>query len=272
MPTIKDADSEAERRAELGAFLKSRRARIDPRRLGLPVASRRRATGLLREEVAALAGVSTTWYTYLEQGRPINPSAAVLDSLAAALELTDDERNYIQMLVFQTSPHRMAPAGGSPELAVAMVNLHAYSPHPFYAANQYADVIAWNEATSRWYTDFDALPDGHHNMLWWMLTDPVARSRILDWENDTRDVVARFRANYATRSGDPQLRLIVNDLMEVSTEFRSWWGEQQVADQRPRLRRLRHPDLGERSYHLVVLRSPDDSFTAYVAHVPMDAG
>jgi transcriptional regulator with XRE-family HTH domain len=269
LPTIGDADSAVERRAELGAFLKSRRARIDPRRLGLPVASRRRATGLLREEVAALAGVSTTWYTYLEQGRLINPSAAVLDSLAAALDLTDDERHYVQMLVFQTFPHRVQPDGGSPDLTEAMVNLHAHSPHPFYAANQHADVIAWNQAAARWYTDFAALPDGHRNMLWWMLTDPVARSRILDWESDTRDVVARFRANYATRPGDPQLRVIVNDLMEVSTEFRSWWDEQHVADQRARPRRLRHPDLGERSYHIVVLRSPDDSFTAYVAHLPM---
>src|SRR3954447_21484900 len=137
MPTIRDADSE--RRAELGAFLKSRRARVDPSGLALPVTSRRRATGLLREEVAALAGVSTTWYTYLEQGRPIHPSATVLDGLAAALDFSDDERNYVQMLVFQTSPHRVQPDGGSPAVADAMVDLHAGSPHPFYAGNQYGD-------------------------------------------------------------------------------------------------------------------------------------
>jgi hypothetical protein len=151
-----------------------------------------------------------------------------------------------------------------------MVDLHASSPHPFYAGNQYADVLAWNQAAVHWYTDFAALPPGNRNMLWWMLTDPLARSRIVDWESDTRDVVARLRTNVAARSADPQLHVVVDNLMQVSPEFRSWWGERQVADQRPRLRRLRHPDLGERSYNLVVLRSPDDSFTAYVAHLPLD--
>ena len=153
-----------------------------------------------------------------------------------------------------------------------MVELHASSPHPFYAGNQYGDIVAWNQAAARWYTDFAALPDGHRNMLWWMLTDPVARTRILGWESDMRDVVARLRANYATRSADPQLRVTVNGLMEVSPEFRSWWDERHVADQRARPRRLLHPELGERTYNLVVLRSPDDSFIAYVAHLPMNVG
>jgi transcriptional regulator with XRE-family HTH domain len=271
VPIVRDHGAEAERRAELGAFLRSRRARIDPKRLGLPVAARRRAPGLLREEVAALAGVSTTWYTYLEQGRAINPSEAVLKSLSDVLVFDDDERRYVHMLVFQTSPHRVQPdAGEAATVASAMVDLHADSPHPFYAGNQYGDVIAWNQAAVRWYTDFESLPPGRRNMLWWMLTDPVARTRIGDWESDTRDVVARLRANYATRSADPQLRAMVEDLAEASPEFRSWWGEQHVADQHPRPRRLRHPQSGERTYNVVVLRNPGDSFTAYVAHLPWD--
>ena len=271
MATAGDRGLDVERRAELGTFLRSRRTRLDPRQFGLPVAARRRAPGLLREEVAALAGVSTTWYTFLEQGRPVNPSAAVIESLATALAFDDDERRYVQMLVFQTSQQHVRPdARPAAEIADAMVNLHAHSPHPFYAGNQYADVTAWNEAAARWYTDFAALPDGHRNMLWWMLTDPDARTRIRDWENDTRNVVARLRANYATRTTDPQFRSIVDNLARTSPEFRSWWDEQHVADQHPRPRRLFNPELGERTYTIVVLRNPGDSFTAYVAHLPMD--
>jgi transcriptional regulator with XRE-family HTH domain len=257
------------RRAELADFLRMRRAAIDPQALGLSVGARRRSPGLLREEVAALAGLSTTWYTYLEQGRPIHPSPAVMSSLSDVLRLNDDERRYVQLLTFGDTTPTTVAAPPEVEVVPGMIDLLSGSPHPFYAGNRYADVVAWNDATATWYTDFGALPDTHRNMLWWMFTMPEARDRLPDWDNEAKDVVARMRAGYPAWADDERMRFVVEELTAASTEFEECWNGQHVAEPRSRLRRLRHPTFGVRSYYLVALRAVDDSFTSYLAHIPM---
>lgn len=254
-------------RADLSEFLRSRRERIRPAQVGLPGGPRRRAPGLRREEIALLAGVSPTWYTYLEQGRAIRPSPEVLESLARVLRLTPDERRYLYLLVSGQAPptakREVAPTGiGQVVDAVGVGDL------PVYAGNIYGDVTFWNAATTKWYTDFTALPEGRRNMLWWLLTDPSARDLFADWAEETKEVLARFRLASVMRPADPRFRELIAALRETSGEFRTWWASYEISGQDNWLRRLVQPDGSVHAFELVVLRMADD-VNSVVLHVPV---
>ena len=186
-----------QRLTEVGRFLRARRNELRPEDLGLPVGSRRRATGLLREEVASLAGVSTTWYTYLEQGRAVRPSAQVLNSLATALQLTDDERRYLHAVASVPSESPPGPEPIPTDLAAQVVRTIGHTDSPVYAGNLHGDLLAWNDATTAWYTDFGTTAEP--NMIRWLLLDPEARQRLPDWADDVRDMVGRLREFYRPR-------------------------------------------------------------------------
>jgi transcriptional regulator with XRE-family HTH domain len=256
--------------AELARFLRSRRARIDPIQVGLP-RSRRYRSGLRREEVAILAGVSPTWYAYLEQGRRIRPSAAVLDSLAKVLLLSEEERQYMHQLVYGHRPQPLhhPPARRSTEAVEQLVACYGSGPYPVYVLDDIADVVAWNDAAATWYTDFAQLPTGHRNLMWWMLVAPAARERLADWQEECRDVVARYRAFVATRSRDPRVARFIAELRRDSPEFAQWWIEHEVRATEQRTRRFRHPVLGERVMRLQVLLPADTEALRIVFHLPV---
>jgi transcriptional regulator with XRE-family HTH domain len=258
-------------RQELAHFLKSRRARLTPADVGLPDGLRRRAPGLRREEVAVLSGVSPSWYTYLEQGRNIHPSAQVLDSLAQVLQLTEDERNYLHALADPA-----ASAAPSPKADVAaeglvrqLVQTAEQSAYPVYALDLYSDLIAWNPAVVSYYTDFGRLPPEQRNMLRWLLEAPEAKQRLPDWRDDTRDVVARLRGMAAQYDTDSRLRAMVDELTRSSPEFATWWHEHHVLSHRSRRRRFLHPQHGEQTLRLLVLRGLDFAPAIVVFHLPM---
>lgn len=257
------------KRAELARFLRSRRARILPEQVGLPTGSRRRTPGLRREEIAVLAGVSPTWYTYLEQGRDIRPSAEVLDSLCRVLELSVAERLYLYLLAgVQPLALSTPEPPRTPDLLVRQVVARLdCGDYPVYAADVHGDLIAWNQASVEWYGDFSLLPPTRQNMLCWMLTQPEARDRIVDWEDDTRDVLARFRLAAAARPWDGRFTELATALSRTSPEFRRWWPDHEVRDQHTRLRRLRRPDGEVHTVELVVLRMVDQ-FHSVVLHLP----
>lgn len=257
-------------RRELAHFLRSRRMRITPADVGLPAGPRRRAPGLRREEVAVLAGLSPTWYTYLEQGRDIHPSAEVLESLARALALTEDERRYLHTLANGKMPTSRPLVGDAAaiELVRQLVLTTQDSPYPVYAADLYCDVIAWNRAATGYYTDFGQLPPDQRNMLRWLLEADEAKQRLPDWSQDTADVVARWRAMIAAHTGDSRLRALVAELKQSSPQFHRWWDDHNVQEHRSRLRRFRHPQLGEHSLRLIVVRAPDFAPCLVAFHVP----
>ena len=260
-------DNGARRRAELGRFLRARRAELDPRELGLPVAERRRAPGLLREEVAALSGISTTWYTYLEQGRRISPSPSVLNGLSQALRLDEEQRRYLQLMLFgQAAPVATPPT--DLRIWAAVVEALGGTDQPFYAANQYGEMLAWNDATIAWYTDFAELPTDQRSMIRWMLRDPAARSRFPEWQEEARNLVGRLRSAFAERPNDPRMLEVIRNLHREVPEFRTWWDEQHVAEQRARPRRMCSPVLGERTFRLVALRNPEEPLIGYLVHLP----
>lgn len=250
--------------------MRTRRERLKPADVGLPTGSHRRAVGLRREEVAVLAGVSPAWYTFLEQGRDINPSAEVLDSLANVLSLTEDERRYMHVLA-NKADGKVRPLAGdvSAEDSIRMlVQTAENSSYPVYSVNVYCDVIAWNNATKSYYTDFGALPAGQRNMLRWLLVAPEARERLPDRDDETRDIVARWRTMLATHERDGRAEKLIAEFRELSTDFAHWWDTFDVQEHRSRPRRFRHPVHGEQSLRLIVVQAPDFAPSVVVFHVP----
>lgn len=259
-------------RLELAQFLRSRRERISPDQVGLPAGRRRRTPGLRREEVAVLAGLSPTWYTYLEQARDIQPSPEVLDSLARVLRLTEDERRYIHQLVFGQAPERLEWQPDTTWLVTQLVQIADCDPCPIYALDYVGDVIAWNAAAAEWYTDWGALKGIERNIVWWLLTSPQARERVVDWADDARDIVGRTRALSARYRQDRRVAELIRRLHQASPDFRTWWADHEVRGQRMRPRRLRHPTLGSRSMWLAVLHPADDARITIAFHLPYTPG
>jgi transcriptional regulator with XRE-family HTH domain len=216
---------------------------------------------LLREEVAILAGVSPTWYTYLEQGRDIHPSPAVLDSIARVLRLTEDERRYVHTLAYGqiiwSEPLNVDLS--SRDVLGQLVAVYQESPYPVYVGDHCSDLIAWNHAATEWYDDWSQLPSGHRNMLRWMLTSPTARDRLVDWERDTQDIVARLRAEAAKWPEDQRLQRRVRELSGLNPQFVHWWKDHDVQGHRIRTRRFRHPRFGVQMLRLVPLHAPEFS-------------
>ncbi|NVK76644.1 helix-turn-helix domain-containing protein [Streptomyces morookaense] len=182
---------------ELAAFLRSRRERLDPDRLGLPSHRRpRRTPGLRREEVAELAGVSTDYVVRLEQGRGLRPSAEVLAALARALCLEPGERDYLFDLAGQRRPGTTGgPAvGAAPSLARLVGDL---SPLPAVLPDHRYDILAWNPEMARLLPGFEAVPPARRNAMWLCLLHPAMRGFYADREQVLRDGIAHLRAAWA---------------------------------------------------------------------------
>lgn len=234
----------APRRAELADFLRNRREAIRPDDVGLPAGGRRRTPGLRREEVASLAGVGTTWYTWLEQGRDVRASASVLESIAGALGLTPAERSHLILLGRgEEVPVERAPKEElHPTIRRLVENL---SPNPACITGRRFDFLAWNEAHSVIFGDPGEMPDGRRNLIWSIFMDPARRTLHEDWKTGARRLVARFRAQAARYVGDPDFEDLIDALREGSPEFREWWGLHEVASSGVGRKVLRHPEVGK---------------------------
>ncbi len=241
-----------------------------PDQVGFPAGSRRRTQGLRREEVAVLAGLSPTWYTYLEQGRDIHPSVQVLDSLARVLDLTEDERRYMHTLAHGqvANPQPLDEVDPPVGMMSRLVSLMDETDYPVYATDVYCDLIAWNNASAEWYDDWSAWPQEQRNMLRWMLVSPVARERLPDWENDTRDIVARWRSEVAKWPRDERMKAKIAEFSKISPVFSRLWREHDVQEHRTRVRRFHHPTLGMQTLRLAMMLSPDEPTVALVIHYP----
>lgn len=217
-------------RSELSAFLTRSRARVSPAQAGLPAGQRRRTPGLRREEVAALAGVGLTWYTWLEQGRDIRVSEAFLLRVASALKLDDAECSHLFLLAHSRPPppesHRPATIG--PLIQQLLDDL---STRPGYVLNPRWDVVAWNPVADTAF-GFRHACAGQRNLLRMLFTDPQLQARVPTWPTDAPGLVKQFRFDSAFASGDPLMPALVDDLTARSAQFRRCWKED--AEVRPR--------------------------------------
>jgi hypothetical protein len=187
------------------------------------------------------------------------------------LRLSEDERRYIHSLVhggiIQTSP--LDADVSANDLLEQVVALFEESPYPVYAANQYGDLVAWNRAVCDWYDDWGALEPAERNIVRWMLLSPVARARLVDWEDDTRDAVGRWRAESGRHSADRVLQSRIAELTRISPEFRAWWSQHHVMEHRTKIRRFRHDRLGLQVMRIVPLGSPETVPAGVVLHIPL---
>lgn len=244
------------RLGEFGEFLRSRRARLQPADVGLADRTRRRTPGLRREEVAQLAGVSHTYYAFLEQGRDIRPSGQVLDALARALRLSEAERDHLYALAQVSAPRgEDLPETLSAGLAGLVARL---DPSPTFVKGRRWDILAVNRAARSLFTDWLAVPAGQRNELLWMFGDSRAREVYVDWEKDAAAMLARFRLAAARRPDDPDFAALIEELHLCSPEARRWWTHHEVLLPAGGTKRLRHPLLGEITLHHVVLQVTDD--------------
>lgn len=221
---------------------------MTPEQAGLPVNGRRRTPGLRREEVAQLAGVGLSWYTWLEQGRDIKPSAQVLDALARVLRLDAAEHAHLFHLARAELP---LPSGdyedeAPPELADVVACL---APYPAYLLGPRADVLAWNVAATAMLGEPTRAPDGRQNLLWWLFTadEPPSEQRLAT----ARNTLARFRAEHARRIGDPHFAALVEALEAASEQFRAWWSRHEVLAEQLGTKTIEHPSVGRLVLHHV---------------------
>ncbi|MDT8893057.1 helix-turn-helix transcriptional regulator [Halomonas sp. I1] len=246
----------ARTRPELSDFLKSRRERLSPETLGLPRGSRRRTPGLRREEVAALAGVGVTWYTWLEQGRDIGVSTGFLDSLARVLRLDAAERRHLYLLVHQRPPTESKRTWCSmPDLAQRL--LDDLSHRPAYVLNLRWDVLAWNAAADRVFA-FSAQPLERRNLLWMLFVDDATRRLFDAWEQQAPRLVSSFRQDYASAPEDSDIEQLVQELEDVAPDFKTWWRQQDIHGPCLGRRSLFIPDIGTLDFEHMTLTLDED--------------
>jgi transcriptional regulator with XRE-family HTH domain len=256
----------------LGAYLRDRRAGLDPAAFGLPP-ERRRTPGLRREEVAQRANISPTWYTWLEQGRGGAPSADVLDRIARALMLTDVEREHLFLLGLGRPPDAQYRKSGSMTPRLQRV-LDALDPSPAVIRTATWDVLAWNRAATVMLGDYGALPPEQRNILRIIFLDPRARAMQHDWDSVARFVIGAFRVDAARAGAAEEIEPLVEDLRRLSPEFRAMWRENSVSDAPGDIvKQIHHPVLGPLAFEYSAFSvdgRPDLTLVVYNPATPED--
>jgi transcriptional regulator with XRE-family HTH domain len=254
----------SEHSAELGAFLRARRAEVSPEQAGLPTERRsRRVQGLRREEVAQLAMISADYYTRLEQGRLAGASTSVLDAIADALRLGDDQRRYLYTLTNKrVTPRTPRVEHVPPQTQLLLDNL---IDTPAIALGRCLDVLAWNSLAAAVFIDFGQVPRRDRNFVRLLFLDAEVRGRYADWRNIARTCVAFLRMAVAERPADPRLIEVAGELSVLDADFRTWWAERDVSYQAFGTKSLQHPAAGPFTLDWQLLRSGYDGGQSVLA-------
>ena len=254
-------------RHDLAAFLRARREAVTPGQVGLPDSGRRRTPGLRREEVATLAGVGVTWYTWLEQGRDIGVSSPVLERIARVLKMDGTQRRHLFLLAQNRPPVEPGRTWCSvPPLVRRLMD--DWPDHPAYVLNLRWDLLAWNRAAESMF-GFERWPAGERNFLWLLFNDPALRERFVDWEEQTPRMLASFRRDFVRAASDPGIADLVESLSRVSPEFQRWWPCQDVTAPCGGVRRLR-VDGEARAYEHSTLIIDEDRHLRLVVYVQQE--
>ncbi|MFD7325690.1 helix-turn-helix transcriptional regulator [Streptomyces sp. NPDC059875] len=264
------APTQQRRRPELAAFLRSRRARVTPEDVGMPPGLRRRTPGLRREEVAQLSGVGVTWYTWLEQGRPINASAQVLDAVARTLRLDRPEREHLYHLAeVPFTPERGAKAAEtvSPEIQGI---LDALVPHPAVVYNSRYDVLATNSMYRTLFSAPESTSLGVRNVLWTLFTIADNDCPVVNKERELPLMVAQMRGAYGRHVGEPAWESFVRRLSAASPEFARLWRSGDVVPPGSQVKTFRHDTVGELRMTSVSLSINGMPECRIVAYTPTD--
>lgn len=252
----------------LGQFLRARRRNLLRAELGMPRTGRT-TSGLRREEVAFLAGVSVTWYTWLEQGRDVTPSRQVLDSLARTMRMSHTEHVYLLALAGYSPPHSTAEPTPVTVPADVQRLLEACADFPAMAVATDWTVLAWNAAYESVYPNIARVAVADRNFLWLLYTDSYLRALIPDWEQTGMYNVASFRAEAGTRLDEPPFADLVARLLQTSDAFRTAWESFDIDTMPSRERRFHHPDVGDLFMEQHILAPSDHPNLRVVTFIPV---
>ncbi|MEU1038383.1 helix-turn-helix transcriptional regulator [Streptomyces sp. NPDC005907] len=256
------------RRHELAAFLRHRREHVTPEQVGLPRGPRRRTPGLRREEVAQLAAVGVTWYTWLEQARDIKVSVQVLDALARTLLLDPSERTHLFQLAGAVDP---APASVSPSVTPALRGvLEQLEPYPACVQNSRYDILAYNRTYGLLLCDLDAVPPEDRNLMLLSFTHEEWRASIVHLEEATRLMAAKFRAAMAGHLAEPAWKALLTRLRAESADFRAAWDRHEVVGSRGKRKEFRNAHVGRVTVDHTDLWLGPQTGPRLVTYVPAD--
>lgn len=235
----------------LSVFLKAKRAKLLPESVGLAPGTRRRTPGLRREEIAQLAGVSTTWYTWLEQGRDIRMSPSVLDCIATALQLTIDERKYLYALALESGTGVTDKEEEPPEISPPLKKiLEELRYCPTIITDRRTFIVGWNEAAANVFLDFGQVPMEQRNLIRLLFTRKELQRLAVNWEHFIRGYLAIFRAYYGQYVEDDWYDAFIEEMKAVHPDFEPLWQQSEVQSAPEVLIEFRHAKAGKMLFHL----------------------
>ncbi|WP_273385738.1 helix-turn-helix transcriptional regulator [Cohnella zeiphila] len=257
---------------ELAQFLRTRRERMSPAEAGFPEGGRRRTPGLRRQEVAQLAGMSVDWYTWMEQARPIQVSAQVIESLAKVLRLDASERKHLYLLALRQLPADSELSeqedGRIGETLQKLLDLQGSCPA--MVLNQRMNAVGWNRAARNVYGDYEKMSGRERNVVWRTFTDPAMKLMLREgWEAQARRRLAQLRAHYANFAGDPWWTALIADLNEASPEFREWWPRHDVLGAPEGNKILHHPIVGQLAFDHISFSPSDAPELTVTVNIPL---
>jgi len=261
-------NNEKHRYKELADFLKTRRAKILPSQIGISSTMRRRTPGLRREEVAQLAGIGLTWYTWLEQGREIHVSTQVIESLSKVLLLDKQERIHLYLLANQPVPTDIPVYQGTVSPILQHV-LDSLTFSPSLVTDQRWNVVAWNKAACLMYGEFSEMNVRERNIVWAMFTDQKYKRLFADWTLHAKGLLGRFRSTCGQYNEDSWLVQFINDLSMQSPEFNSWWPLHEIESNREKYKQLNHPIAGILDFEVSNFDVSDNSGLKMIIHTPL---
>ncbi|WP_434182139.1 helix-turn-helix transcriptional regulator [Bacillus thuringiensis] len=255
----------------LSAFLKAKRAQISPESIGLSAGSRRRTPGLRREEVAQLAGVSTTWYTWLEQGRDIKVSTIVLDCISKALQLNNDETDYLYDLAFETNLEITSPKKDQSKLSSSLIRiLDELTYCPTIITDRHCHIVGWNPAAAYVFLDFEQIPNDQRNLIRLVFTRKELKALAVNWEHFVKGFLAIFRTYYGRYLDDEWYSQFIKEMSHSHSEFQGLWQESQVSKAPDMLIEFRHAKAGKMLFNLTSLQVQGDMDLRCSIYTPVE--
>jgi len=275
MPTLSSDRRQASldnSRKLLAMFLRTRRESLDPQRLGLPRSGRRRTPGLRREEVALLADIGVTWYTWLEQGREVNPSASAMSAIAEALQCTPAETRHLFLLA-GLPPEESQKGSGCQVLGPASRRmLDALMPHPASMQKPNFDILGYNKNFCRLMgVNLDEVPVEERNCIYQYLTNETWRCRVESEESVLPKFVGWFKAGMTEYRGDPRWETLLEQFFAASAEFKALWDNRyEIGGIEDRIKRYRHPEIGTFSMQQLNWFSAPRDGSRLLVYFPID--
>ncbi|MBT2573096.1 helix-turn-helix domain-containing protein [Bacillus sp. ISL-51] len=255
----------------LSEFLKTQRAKISPQMAGLPMGTRRRTPGLRREEVAQLAGVSTTWYTWLEQGRDIKVSAAVSDAVSDALQLNKDERNYLYALALDEGVKQTFSPEEETIISPALTKMVQELRYcPTIISDRRCHIVGWNQAAAHVFLDFEQIPPEKRNLIELLFSRKELRSLAVNWEHFVKGFIAIFRTYYGQYVADKWYSQFIEKMEHAYSEFHTLWNESEVSSAPEVLIEFRHAKAGKMVFNLTLLQVQGNSDLRCSVYTPAE--